>query len=104
MPPSSDRAPFFHNRSAADLPTVVNFYNERFAIGLTWAQMSDLVEFLSIALLLLCSISASFSLSGLRRRGHDGESHESRPSEGWVQLLPALGGPRLGARGAAFGP
>jgi|HubBroStandDraft_1064217.scaffolds.fasta_scaffold1108598_1 hypothetical protein len=32
---------------ADDLPTVVSFYNERFAIGLTTAQMSDLVQFLS---------------------------------------------------------
>ncbi len=42
----SMRGPFFHNGSAQDLPTVVSFYNERFAIGLTAAQMSDLVEFL----------------------------------------------------------
>jgi cytochrome c peroxidase len=42
----SMRAPFFHNGSARDLPTVVDFYNARFAIGLTAAQMSDLVEFL----------------------------------------------------------
>lgn len=42
----SMRGPFFHNGSAQDLPTVVSFYNERFAIGLTTAQMSDLVEFL----------------------------------------------------------
>jgi cytochrome c peroxidase len=42
----SMRAPFFHNGSARDLPTIVDFYNARFAIGLTAAQRSDLVEFL----------------------------------------------------------
>lgn len=42
----SMRGPFFHNGSAQDLPAVVSFYNARFAIGLTQAQMGDLVEFL----------------------------------------------------------
>jgi len=39
-------APYFHNGSAKDLPTVVSFYNERFKIGLTAKQQSDLVTFL----------------------------------------------------------
>jgi len=41
------RAPYFHNGSAKDLTTVVNFYNERFAIGLTPYQVKDLVAFLN---------------------------------------------------------
>ena len=41
------RAPYFHNGSARDLPTVVRFYNDRFAIGLTNGQIADLVAFLS---------------------------------------------------------
>jgi hypothetical protein len=41
------RAPYFHNGSARDLTTVVNFYNQRFAIGLTSDQVSDLVAFLN---------------------------------------------------------
>jgi hypothetical protein len=41
------RAPYFHNGSAKDLRAVVDFYNARFAIGLTAAQESDLVAFLS---------------------------------------------------------
>ena len=41
------RAPYLHNGSAKDLMTVVEFYNERFAIGLTPEQMSDLVAFLN---------------------------------------------------------
>ncbi len=40
------RAPYFHNGSAKDLATVVTFYNERFSIGLTPRQQSDLVTFL----------------------------------------------------------
>jgi hypothetical protein len=42
----ASRAPYFHNGSAADLPTLVAFYNARFAIGLTSDQMGDLVAFL----------------------------------------------------------
>src|ERR1035438_7220544 len=34
------RAPYFHNGSAATLLDAVNFYNLRFSIGLTAAQMS----------------------------------------------------------------
>jgi cytochrome c peroxidase len=41
------RAPYFHNGSAKDLTTVVNFYNQRFAIGLTPEQITDLVAFLN---------------------------------------------------------
>jgi cytochrome c peroxidase len=40
------RAPYFHNGSAKDLPTVVNFYNQRFKVGLTPQQQADLVAFL----------------------------------------------------------
>ena len=39
------RAPYFHNGSAADLKTVVKFYNQRFDIGLSSRQVSDLVAF-----------------------------------------------------------
>jgi cytochrome c peroxidase len=41
------RAPYFHNGSAPDLMTVVKFYDQRFDMGLTPQQMSDLVAFLS---------------------------------------------------------
>jgi len=41
------RAPYFHNGSAKDLTTVVDFYNQRFAIGLTPQQVTDLVAFLN---------------------------------------------------------
>jgi cytochrome c peroxidase len=41
------RAPYFHNGSAATLTDVVNFYNQRFSIGLTDQQKQDLVNFLS---------------------------------------------------------
>ena len=40
------RAPYFHNGSAATLMEVVNFYNQRFGIGLTAQQKDDLVNFL----------------------------------------------------------
>jgi cytochrome c peroxidase len=40
------RAPYFHNGSAADLATAVTFYDDRFHIGLTPAEKSDLVAFL----------------------------------------------------------
>ncbi len=42
------RAPYFHNGSAATLTDVVRFYNERFQIGLTDAEVSDLVAFLRV--------------------------------------------------------
>jgi len=41
------RAPYFHNGSARDLATVVQFYNSRFNIGLTSEQAADMVAFLS---------------------------------------------------------
>jgi len=40
------RAPYFHNGSAKDLATVVQFYDTRFNIGLTSEQMADMVAFL----------------------------------------------------------
>jgi cytochrome c peroxidase len=40
------RAPYFHNGSAAALEDVVNFYDQRFAIGLTAQDKADLVAFL----------------------------------------------------------
>jgi cytochrome c peroxidase len=41
------RAPYFHNGSAATLNDVVQFYDQRFSIGLTDQQKSDLVAFLN---------------------------------------------------------
>jgi hypothetical protein len=115
MPPSSDRAPFFHNRSAADLPTVVNFYNERFAIGPSRAAVAgadvshaghlsvrappDLSRLRSRFLVYADGATTGRATSLARVRG--GYRAGSTPTP---QLLPALGGPRLGARGAAFGP
>jgi hypothetical protein len=40
------RAPYFHNGSAGSLEQVVQFYDTRFAIGLTEAEKADLVAFL----------------------------------------------------------
>ena len=40
------RAPYFHNGAAANLQQVVNFYNQRFQIGLSKQQMQDLLNFL----------------------------------------------------------
>jgi len=40
------RAPYFHNGAAASLQQVVNFYNQRFQIGLSKQQMQDLLNFL----------------------------------------------------------
>jgi hypothetical protein len=40
------RAPYFHNGFAKDLWAVVNFYNDRFQIGLSYQEKSDLVAFL----------------------------------------------------------
>ena len=40
------RAPYFHNGSAQDLESVVDFYNQRFSIGLTDDEKDDLVAFL----------------------------------------------------------
>ena len=41
------RAPYFHNGSAATLLDVVNFYDQRFAIGFTGQQKRDLINFLN---------------------------------------------------------
>ena len=43
----ASRAPFFHNGSAATLLDVVDFYDQRFAIGLTNQEKTDLVNFLN---------------------------------------------------------
>ncbi|HEU4583040.1 MAG TPA: hypothetical protein VFS67_32495 [Polyangiaceae bacterium] len=42
----ASRAPYFHNGSAATLTDVVDFYNARFDMGLSEAEVSDLVAFL----------------------------------------------------------
>ena len=42
------RAPYFHNGSAADLESAVDFYNTRFGIGFTEQEMQDLVAFLKV--------------------------------------------------------
>jgi cytochrome c peroxidase len=44
----SARAPYFHNGSAATLTDAVQFYNTRFQIGLTDAEVADLVAFLRV--------------------------------------------------------
>jgi cytochrome c peroxidase len=43
----ASRAPYFHNGSAATLRDVVEFYDQRFAIGLTHKDKTDLVNFLN---------------------------------------------------------
>jgi cytochrome c peroxidase len=40
------RAPYFHNGAAATLDEVVEFYNQRFQMGLTDQEKADLVAFL----------------------------------------------------------
>ena len=40
------RAPYFHNGSAANLDAVLDFYDQRFGIGLTEDEKHDLVAFL----------------------------------------------------------
>jgi cytochrome c peroxidase len=40
------RAPYFHNGSAASLGAVVDFYNNRFVMGLSQQEHDDLVAFL----------------------------------------------------------
>jgi cytochrome c peroxidase len=40
------RAPYFHNGSAPTLRDAVNFYNQRFSIGLSESETQDLVAFL----------------------------------------------------------
>jgi cytochrome c peroxidase len=41
------RAPYFHNGSGTTLETVVDFYDQRFGIGFTEQQKTDLVAFLN---------------------------------------------------------
>ena len=41
------RAPYFHNGAAANLVELVNFYNDRFRMGLTPLQKVELVAFLN---------------------------------------------------------
>ncbi|HTP39074.1 MAG TPA: hypothetical protein VMI92_05820 [Steroidobacteraceae bacterium] len=41
------RAPYFHDGSAPTLQSVVTFYNQRFNMGLTAQQQTDLVNFLA---------------------------------------------------------
>jgi hypothetical protein len=41
------RATYFHNGAAANLHELVNFYNERFSMGLTNEQKAELVAFLN---------------------------------------------------------
>lgn len=43
----ASRPPYFHDGSAKDLPAAVDFYNTRFAIGLTKREQADLVAFLA---------------------------------------------------------
>jgi cytochrome c peroxidase len=40
------RAPYFHNGSASAFEDVVNFYDQRFAIGFTDQEKADLGAFL----------------------------------------------------------
>jgi len=40
------RQPYFHNGAAGSLSQVVNFYNQRFQMGLSSQQMQDLINFL----------------------------------------------------------
>jgi hypothetical protein len=42
----ASRAPYFHNGSADNLGDVVDFYNMRFSIGLTYQERADLIAFL----------------------------------------------------------
>ena len=42
----ASRAPYFHNGTAATLEAVVDFYDQRFGIGLTAGEKADLVMFL----------------------------------------------------------
>jgi cytochrome c peroxidase len=44
----ASRAPYFHNGSANSLNEVMDFYNQRFGIGFTQAEISDLVAFLRV--------------------------------------------------------
>ena len=44
----ASRAPYFHNGSASDLGAVVDFYNQRFGIGLSEQEKADLIAFLRV--------------------------------------------------------
>jgi hypothetical protein len=43
----ASRAPYFHGGNASSLQDLVNFYNQRFSIGLTAQQQIDLINFLN---------------------------------------------------------
>jgi len=43
----ASRPPYFHDGSAEDLNAVVNFYNQRFKMGLTGREKADLAAFLA---------------------------------------------------------
>ena len=43
----ASRAPYFHNGSARSLSDVVDFYNQRFNVGFTAQEKSDLIAFLN---------------------------------------------------------
>lgn len=43
----ASRAPYFHNGSASSLSDVIDFYNQRFNIGFTAQEKSDLIAFLN---------------------------------------------------------
>ncbi|MFZ1851899.1 MAG: hypothetical protein WAU15_06630 [Nitrosomonas sp.] len=43
----ASRPPYFHDGSANDLEAVVNFYNQRFSMGLTDREKADLAAFLA---------------------------------------------------------
>jgi cytochrome c peroxidase len=43
----ASRPPYFHDGSAKDLAAVVDFYNQRFTMGLTRKERADLVAFLA---------------------------------------------------------
>lgn len=43
----ASRPPYFHDGSAGNLSAVVDFYNQRFAIGFTDREKADLVAFLA---------------------------------------------------------
>ena len=43
----ASRAPYFHNGSATTLMDVMNFYDQRFSIGLTAQEKADMVNFLN---------------------------------------------------------
>ncbi|MBV9585635.1 MAG: cytochrome C, partial [Alphaproteobacteria bacterium] len=40
------RSPYFHNGSAPEITNLIDFYNQRFNIGLTNQQKADLAVFL----------------------------------------------------------